>query len=533
MESPYKELIARLKKVKARIFLRNFFKNICIGFIASTVLSIAVALISRFTPIYGVYFIWFPWLYTLGFFTALVVTIILAPKLLEVSKIVDNFGLEQRVSTAMELMEQDNVYKSIQAEDALDKFNKLDYKNHIKLIPAKKLALILLAVVIVLSSTFLLPDTLKDEANRLHALNGEKKEEVKKVEQAKKEINENKKLTEQQKKELLSKVDELKKDIALAKTNKEIDKAKEKLAKKLDIDKNKQLDRDLEKLAEGLKQNEATKKLSEAIKENDQKKLDSELDKLKKDAKSMDSKQKEALKNSLSNTSSSMSSGDMKSSLDELSDALSSGDEAAINKSIDSVKGSLSKANGEKNKNQALASLQKQLDQEQQLAEANDQNDQDQANGSGNGSGQGAGQGSGQGQGQGSGSGQGNGSGSGGRLAGNGTSNGSNTVSPYSNGSGIGNKQPGSSKEKEYEKVFTPSRLGGEGKTSSLNGKSGNSGSSESEITDKANATLGELKPYDQVVGEYSKEAMDNMENYQIPDGMTEIIKGYFSSLQQ
>ena len=50
MESPYKELIARLKKVKARIFLKNFFKNICIGFIASTVLSIAVALISRFTP---------------------------------------------------------------------------------------------------------------------------------------------------------------------------------------------------------------------------------------------------------------------------------------------------------------------------------------------------------------------------------------------------------------------------------------------------------------------------------------------------
>ena len=40
------------------------------------------------------------------------------------------------------------------------------------------------------------------------------------------------------------------------------------------------------------------------------------------------------------------------------------------------------------------------------------------------------------------------------------------------------------------------------------------------------------LKPYDQVIGEYKEKAFQSIEGRQIPQGMQDIVKDYFSSLE-
>jgi hypothetical protein len=170
--------------------------------------------------------------------------------------------------------------------------------------------------------------------------------------------------------------------------------------------------------------------------------------------------------------------------------------------------------------NETIAQLQEQLQQGSSTQQQSASAGQGTAQGQGQGQGQGAGQGSGQGQ-------SGNGAGGG---AGSGSSNGNGGVTGASGG--IGSKAPGSGEKKEYEKIFTPHRLGGEGETSKLTGKNNNSGSSESTLSSDPNAALGELKPYNQVSGEYVERAMENLDDYQIPEAMLEIIKDYFSSLE-
>lgn len=37
--------------------------------------------------------------------------------------------------------------------------------------------------------------------------------------------------------------------------------------------------------------------------------------------------------------------------------------------------------------------------------------------------------------------------------------------------------------------------------------------------------------PYDEVIGEYEDKAMESINNYNIPEGMRDLVKDYFSSL--
>lgn len=266
---------------------------------------------------------------------------------------------------------------------------------------------------------------------------------------------------------------------------------------------------DLNKLAEVLTESEKTKEIAKAIKNEDLDKALKELEDLKNSSKSMDEKSKEDLKKTISKAASTTTDEDLKNSLDDLAEALDGGDESAISKSIEGISKAVKKGASKIDMAKATSKLQGQL---QGQTPDNGQLSQGQGVGQGQG---GSGNGSGNGQGQGSGSGSGSGNGAGGS-------------------GGIANKSPSAGKSKEYEKVFTPSRLGGEGQTSELSGKSnGNSGGSESYITNDPNATLGELKPYNQVAGEYSNKAMESLNNSEVPDGMKDVIKNYFTSLQE
>lgn len=527
MDSSYVKIINVLKKIRRRVMLRKTIRNLSVGVCSALAAGILLGLLSRIVPVYRVYILW-------GYISAVILALSLLglfamiPGLSAIARMADSFGLKERVSTALELQNQTSEYKDPLLNDTVIHLEKLNYKEKMSLSPHKNILITILVLAIVFGVTAILPDPLKDKAQLAHELKEYKTEQKKKVDKTEEEVKKNAALTQEQKKELLDKLAELKKELKNVKDIKEVEKVLEKTAKKLELKIDKLKDQNLKNMAEKLAENKETKDLANALKSGKPEDIQKQLQELKEKLKNMDGAGKSSLQNALANASNSMSDGDLKDSLNALNSSISSGNENAINKSVDSVSGAVSDSLAQQNMNEALAQAQNNI-QGQQPANANAQG---QGQGSGQGQGQGSGQGSGQGQGSGSGSGSGQGSGAGGSGAGSGSGNRDGGVTPYGQG-GIANKPPSAGKEKEYEKIFTPSRLGGQGETSMVNGKSnGNSGKSETSITSNSNASLGELKPYNQVVGEYSQKAMENVNSSSIPAGMEDIIKSYFSSLQ-
>jgi hypothetical protein len=99
--------------------------------------------------------------------------------------------------------------------------------------------------------------------------------------------------------------------------------------------------------------------------------------------------------------------------------------------------------------------------------------------------------------------------------------------------SGIAKKDVSVKKDGEYEKIFTPQTLGGEGETSNLSGQKGTGGTTDQVITDKSQTVKGSSVPYNQVVGQYRDKAMEGMNTSDIPPGMKDMVKEYFTSLEE
>lgn len=514
LDNSYAKILNILRNVRRRVFLKIILRNFVIGVCFAFALGIVLGLLSRAIPIYNVYALW-------GYIALAVVAVsiisvfVMVPKQNAIAQIVDSFGLQERISTSLELEKENSVYKELLINDTVRNMEKLNYKEKIRLTPRKNIIITLIILIFAMGVTVILPEPLKDEAQVSHDLSEYKKEQKKKVEKTEKDVKENLALTEDQKKDLLAKLAALKQELKKVEDTKEADKAIEKTAMKLEQLKKEPKAENLKALAEKLDENKETKDLAEALKSGKAEDIKKQLEEMKNKAKSMDSAAKESLKDTLAKASSSLSDGELKDSIDGLSNAISNGNESAINKSVDKVNGAISNSLSQQDMNEALAQVKSDLQ------------GQPPQNAQGQGQGQGAGQGSGQG------AGAGQGQGAGGSGAGSGSGNGDGGVTPYGQG-GIANKTPSGGTEKQYEKVFTPSRLGGQGETSGLTGKSNeNSGKSETTITSNSNATLGELKPYNQVVGEYSQKAMESVNSSSIPSGMEDIIKSYFSSLQE
>ncbi|GEM_PF-319319 len=161
------------------------------------------------------------------------------------------------------------------------------------------------------------------------------------------------------------------------------------------------------------------------------------------------------------------------------------------------------------------------------------QGGQGEQSGQGGQSGKGNQNGSGNSGNQGGGSGSGNG-GNGGAGKGGGAGNGStNEDAGYSEGGSSGaGKKPGGKNEEEYEAIYDPKRLGGNSETSQVNGTK--SGSGQSQWTDVKSVPLGEggIVPYNEVYEEYRDEAMAGLGEAQIPSGMKDLVRDYFSTLE-
>lgn len=326
---------------------------------------------------------------------------------------------------------------------------------------------------------------------------------------------------------------ELKLELKTAKDEKEINKALGRTEKKLEYIKDKYTPgEDLEKIAEALSKNNMTKALADMIKKSDGKAFKDNIKKLAEELKKLSPEEKQKLAEELSKLAEELKNNpELSKAFAELAEKLASGELGDISGELGELDQSISELMDNESIRNAISELAKELGAANTSQSEGQQGQQGQ-DGSGH---QGQGNtpgGNGQ-QGQGNqpgGNGQGGGQGSG---AGSGTDMGNGDQTPIPPGSsGISKKDGSQKKDGEYEKIFTPQTLGGEGETANLSGTKGTGGSTEQVITDKSQTVRGSSVPYNQVVGQYRDKAMESINTSDIPPGMKDMVKEYFTSLE-
>ena len=456
-----------------------------------------------------------------------VCSIIKSPKKQEIAKLVDETGLQERVSTALMLLESTTPLSNLQREDTLKYIKNYDIKAHFPIkISMKHMGInMILALICVISC--MIPTSAKQTEKSLRGFAKQKEEIVKQIEEAKKVIGQEEKLSEPEKKMALDLLEKAANEIPKAENEEEIEKVMERLDKKIekasesikkqegkdaleklskDLTKEfkekrqKKAKDDLESLSKILEKNELTKDLAkqlEAAKDNndnlnnenddqEEKKLAEALEELRKQLESLSEVEKAALANALTQAASSLNNQEVAASLQNASGQISQGtlSTKALQAALQNLKDS---ASGNQNSNSA------------------NQSNSGQGNNQGNSSVQGNGQSNSQGNGQGSGNGTGGG---------------------WNKGSNIGHETPSEGNTKRPEENITSQDV-------QISGSSSGSGQiKQGEIPYGINIA-GKKVDYHSVVGDYTNEALEKVENAPVPDEMKEVVKDYFEAINQ
>jgi len=304
---------------------------------------------------------------------------------------------------------------------------------------------------------------------------------------------------------------------------KESSKALERTENKIEMLKQKYTDKELDKIIQEFSKNEVTKDLAETLKRGDTEKLKSDLQRTAEELKNLDQEELKELSQNLSQLAKTLEQNpELAGAFYELAQKMASGELGDLQNEINSLNEEISRLMENQDFSRAMEDVMESL----RNAASQNQNQQ----GQGQGQNQGQSNGQGQGQGQSQSQGQSGSQPSGG--AGEGTGQDGKTQGSQGTGTGIGNKQPSEKDVREYEKVFTPSLPGGEGEKSQLQGNKTHEGETKEYIVDKGIGIKGEMKPYNQVIGEYKERAFQSIEGRQIPKSLEDMVKDYFTSLE-
>jgi hypothetical protein len=521
-----RELLQLFRKVRDRVHGNLILNYAIIGAAVALVCSVLAALLSRFIPIYAVYS-----KAALGVLGASLIAVIYGafktPGNRQVALKVDSLGLQERTLTAVDLIGEQSTFATLEKQDALKHLKAINFKKVIPIRPNRKYILLCALLITVLTVSAFLPNPMAEKAREMNQLKQEIAKQQKKITEVEKKVVKNAKLTEEQKKEAEAKLQELKKELKAAQSKKDIDKALQKSQKKLEYLSDKYTDskENLEKLINTLAQNQATKQLADMLKNSSEQQLKDNLKQFAAQLKKMDKEQLKQMSKNLSDLANQIkNNAELKQALGELAQKLASGEMGDVSEALDQLAESMSDLMSDESFRQAMEDLAKQLGEMQDGSKAGEGTP-------GNGSKDGGGQQT-QGSGNKPGTGQGQGQGQGGG-AGSGTDMGQENPTPITPGSGIQKKDGSTKKTGDYEKIFTSKTLGGDGEQSNLTGQKNNSGSTDQVTTDKSQSVRGSSVPYDQVMGEYKQQALDSINSSDIPTGMKDLIKDYFSSLEE
>lgn len=528
-----KELVKIVRRIRDRLHAALMLDYVIISIMTVLSLGVIYVIASRFIPFYNVY-INILKAVGVGIITAFLYAAFRTPKDSNAALKADSLGLAERTVTALELLGNQSTFALLEKKDALEHLKKINYKKRIPIRPNMRYLMVCMILAAVLALSGFIPNPMAEKAAELHRIREKSVQQQKKVDKIAESVKNNPKLTEEQKKEIGAKLAELKKELKAAKDEKEINKALGRAEKKLEYIKEKYTPGDdLNKIAEAFAKNEMTKKMADMIKKGDAKALKDNIKKLADEFKKLTPEEKQKFAEELNKLAQEIKNNpELAKAFSELAKKLASGELGDLSNELSQLDQSICELMENESIRNALSEINKELAsmntgqnssrQGQQGQDGSGFQGQGNMPGSGNQPGQGSQPGSnGQGQGQGGG-------------AGSGTSMGSENPTPIPPGSsGISKKDGSVKKDGEYEKIFTPQTLGGEGETSNLSGTKGTGGTTEQVLTDKSQTIRGTSVPYNQVIGQYKDKAMDSMNTSDIPPGMRDMVKEYFTSLEE
>lgn len=582
-----KDIFKAIRPLKRRIHLNNAFVCWTYAFVFAGVLSLLLSSAALLFPILFVKDKLIG-IYLSVILSSLLVSIFLGPKDIKTIKVADSLGLKERLVTAYQLQNEGGTVVKMQREDTLKALSNADFRALYSLkIPILKIC-IGAALLLVVFITSLIPTVAKERAETKEDIINETKKQVEKLDEKRKEIKKSSALSDKKLDEINKEVDELLKDLNSSKNEEDALKALSKARHELDKLKNSTIRQDLQKISEKLSANTLSKDLSETLKQGDSDKVGKAIEDMKEKLESADKEELKDLAEQLQEAAEEITDQELKEDLTELSETLKSGNMNSAADNLQTLSANLSKSveNGaealsalQQSENMSVDQLMEMLNNSkyaiskqaginlnisqssgQQGGNQNGSTQQGAQAGSGGQSGNQAGssqssqsgqsgQGSQSGQsgqgaqnGQGSQGGQGGQSGQGGQgqggmsgqMPGGGAGEGStNNNAGYKAGESSGGvKKPGSKKEEEYAAIYAPNRLGGDSQSSQVNGTKNNSG--QSQWNDVKSIPFGESSkvPYSEVYSEYKDEAMSGLSEAQIPSGMKDMVRDYFTTLE-
>lgn len=515
MNSLNNEILTFIKKASKRI-KANFIINLSIiGLKYLLCLILSLLLISLFITI--------PYIeeasliiLLVGLMSIIIFGFIKAPDNKKVALIVDSKGLEERLTTSLEFINDEDSISIAQKNDTVKFIRSFNIKENIKISIDKKQILLVISLIGLCIIASFIDTSAKKEANNIREFNKYQQEYIKKVEEEKKKVDKLEDLSEEEKEAIKKILEDAKKELKESEKKLDVNKTLERMEKKLEDEKDKSKNEKSKEAIENMQKNLLDKfnKEKEEEAKKDLNKLVNDLMKKKegKDlAEAILSKDKEALEKALGDLKKSL--GKMSSSeLNNLSKALAS---ASQEVNDENLKEALENAS-----NSVLDGKIDAEDLKEAIESAQKNSEGKKTEGNGDGSGKGAGEESGDGEGSGEGDGQGNGSGQGQGGSGQGGT-GWDTGSNEGNENDIDNKKG--------EQVYIPGR--DVGKDKNLTGNKNENGDSQSIDSENGFNLDGSKIDYDKVIGDYTNSALEGANNSNLPESLKDLIKDYFEGL--
>lgn len=526
-----------LLPVRRRIMAQHYLEYLLRGLLAGLALSVAFLIISFIVPWLEVGQICLQTVVA-----AMLLALLLAwgsqPDLWQTACLVDNRGLKERVSTALELIDQESAMALRQRQDALEQLRAYDWRIHFPWTLPRFETRLLGAAILALALLCLLPNPQQEQIDRQLAINQEIKQQEKKIAALKKELQKKEQaVSDTQRQEAVKALQELQESLGQSSSLKtalqSLALAEEKLAALNEAE--------LQRVEPGAAKSGVSPhdgKLAPLNERSNTAPKNADGDANSEQART--SKAAGEVSNSgrpSSNTQgNSAVLADLQRAVQGIGDARMAllGAASSPNAQLAAASGGMAGTGSDARSNQgasdgtnvtAASGMEGNSDSPGSPGGSNSSGSVAGQQGTGNagsgnsGSGNQAAGGNNPGSGSGPGAGQGSGNGDG--------SSGQESESTPMPGSGFPDM-----KSKAYEKIYDPERPGLNGESSVVRGKAGNGPQQNVEIDDPA-LMPGLLRPYQEVIGRYSQAARESLGRSSVPAGMNEVVKDYFSSLEE
>lgn len=494
-----KELLRYLKPLKNRIHLKYVISTVLPALALAEVFGTVLVLFSKFVYVYGVFHIVLV-AAVLVLSVALVVCEFVRPSDYKIACIADSLGFKERFVTAVEISNRDNIsgIEQLVIEDAVSCAKNADFKSLYKILPDRRLIIAPFAAAVLFAAAYFAPippsETLTEQEEMHSLIDSSFEEMTDKIDTSN--------LTNVQKKELKGELNDLKKELSRADDKAEavngIMQGQTKLKKIVENSENEQL----KAIGGKLSQNEITRNIGELLESGNIQQFTEEV-------------------KNLSNSLSSLSDEQIKQLGKAFKAAAESTDIDEETKSLLNELGDIMQSElTEEQLAEAAANLNELSDKISELAKQNSDirdaveklNNELAAVGE--------------------------------KLGGNNKSQGN-----ADNQQGGTNTRRGESKKSGNTPAQGKSGGNGRGKGSIANAnvytaKAQNYGDYDAELGDKntqgtgkdaktsVNGEKGQIVPYADVYSEYKNEAMKNIEQEEIPYGVKDIVRDYFSAIE-